>query len=70
METGFKYGKGAIFKMNAKNSMNNGNEEIEEPRFLNPLIIKDIEDIAYPEKEGMEQDVKIWTPLSREPMEK
>jgi len=50
--------------MNTKNSMNNGSKANEEPRFLNPWTIKDIEDIAYLEKESMESDVKIWTPKS------
>lgn len=52
--------------MNTRNSRSNREEAAEDPRYLNKLTIKNIEDIAYPDKEGQEPDVKIWTPQTQQ----
>lgn len=53
--------------MNTRNSMSNRDENHEDPRLLNLVTIKNIEDIANTEADKSERDVKIWTPLERHP---
>ena len=51
--------------MNTRNSMISREEAREDPRFLNLVPIKNIEDIANLETDKSERDVKIWTPIDR-----
>lgn len=49
-----------------RNSENKNKERENSPRGLDSKTIKNIENVAYTEKESMDQDVKIWDPkLSR-----
>ena len=54
------------FIMNTRNSRNNREQATGDPRYLDQVTIKNIEDIAYPNKEGQDTDVKIWTPQTRQ----
>ena len=53
--------------MNTRNSMSSREEAREDPRLLNLVTIKNIEDIANLETDKSERDVKIWVPLERHP---